>query len=91
MLKGIFTKKDKIAPSFVSISNPKYLEIDKKYYSGLIIVDYNKENSEIIFKNIINENINIRMSIFYEKKDTYKAIKELTYNIGNMSDRKSVV
>ncbi len=85
MLKGIFTKKDKIAPSFVSISNPKYLEIDKKYYSGLIIVDYNKENSEIIFKNIINENINIRMSIFYEKKDTYKAIKELTYNIGNMS------
>lgn len=85
ILKGIFTKKDKIAPSFVSTTNPKYLEVDNMFYSGLIIVDYNKENSDIIFKNIINENINIRMSIFYEKKDTYKAIKELTYNIGNMT------
>ncbi len=85
ILKGVFSKKDEIAPSFISISKPKYLEVDNMYYAGLIVVDYNRENSEIIFKNIINENINIRMSIFYEKKDTYKAIKELTYNIGNMA------
>ena len=88
ILKGVFSKKDEIAPSFISISKPKYLEIDNMYYAGLIIVDYNRENSEIIFKNIINENINIRMSIFYEKKDTYKTIKELTYNIGNMASEK---
>lgn len=85
MLKGSWTKKDSIAPSYVSIVNPKYIEIDGMFYSGLIIADYNKENTDIIFKNIINENINIRMSVFYEKKDTYKAIKELTYNIGNMA------
>lgn len=85
IFKGSITKKDKFLPSYVSNINPKYLEIDNVFYSGLIIADYNKENNDIIFKNIINENINIRMSIFYEKKDTYKAIKDLTYNIGNMA------
>lgn len=84
IFSAIFSKKDEILPSYISIVNPKYLEIDNIYYSGLIIVDYNKENSDIIFKNIINENINIRMSIFYEKKDTYKAIKDLTQSIGNL-------
>lgn len=85
MFRGVFTKKDEILPSYISINNYKYVEIDNMYYSGLIIVDYNKENTDIIFKNIINENINIRMSIFCEKQDTYKAIKDLTYNIGNMA------
>ena len=84
VLKGSFTKKDSIAPSYISTFNSKYIEINNIYYSGLIIADYNKEYSDIIYKNIINENINIRMSVFYEKKDTYKAIKDLTYNIGNM-------
>lgn len=88
MFKGVFTYKDKISPSYVSISNPKYIEIDNIYYTGLIIIDYNKENTDIIFQNIINENINIRMSIFYEKKDTFKAIKDLTYNIANMATSK---
>lgn len=32
---------------------------------------------------MIDINININMSIFYERKDPYKIIKDLTYNIGN--------
>ena len=38
----------------------------------------------MILKNIIEENDNINISIFYEKQDTYKVIKDLTFNIGNI-------
>ena len=35
-------------------------------------------------KSLIEANINMNISIFYEKGDTSKIIKELTYNIGNV-------
>lgn len=74
-------------PGYISIKNPKYLEIDNNYYSGLIVIDYSKENEDIILKSIINENINIRISLFYEKKDKYKSIRELTRSINIMTNQ----
>lgn len=49
-----------------------------------MLVDYNRENKNLILKNIIDNNFNANISIFYEKQDSYKIIKELTYNIGNV-------
>ena len=66
------------------MQNPKYIEIDNVYYTGIIIVDYYREQTDIILKSIIESNININISIFYEKQDSYKVIKELTYHIGNV-------
>lgn len=60
------------------------MEIDGVFYSGLIIVDYSREYKDIILKNLINTNINMNISIFYEKQDTYKTIKDLTFYIGNV-------
>ena len=37
-----------------------------------------------MFKNLIDSSININISMFYEKEDPYKTIKELTYHIGNV-------
>ena len=54
------------------------------YYGGIICTDYYREYNEIILKNIIASNINMNLSIFYEKKDKYKTIRELTYHIGNV-------
>ena len=82
-LKGIIDTKDKIAPSYLNYQNPKYLEIDNSFYGGLIITDYYREYNDIILKNIINLDMNIIISMFYEKQDTYKTIKDLTYFIGN--------
>ena len=48
-------------------------------------MDFYREQRELIFKTIIDANVNINMSMFYEKKDTYKILKDLTYNIGNVS------
>lgn len=55
------------------------------YFSSLIIVNYYREYSDIILKNLLELNININISIFYEKQDNYRTIKDLTYHIGNVS------
>ena len=82
--EGSIGEKDKISPTYINLNNPKYIEIDEVYYSGIIISNYNREYEDLILKNLINSNLNINISIFYEKKDTNKIIKELTYHIGNM-------
>ena len=74
-----------LCPAYINNLNPKYLEIDNMYYSGLIIVNYLRENEELLLKNLIDLDINMNISIFYEKQDKYKILKELTYNIGNVS------
>ena len=83
-LGGIFSKKDYLSPSYINLTNPKYIEIDGMYYSGLLVVNYIREQDDLIFKSLINSNTNIYISMYYEKQDTYKVIKDLTYNIGNV-------
>ena len=81
---GCFLDKDKICPAYINMQNPKYFEIDNLYYAGLIIVNYYREQNDIILKNLIETNINMNISIFYEKQDSYQTIKDLTYHIGNV-------
>lgn len=83
-LSGVITQKDEIAPAYINLINPKYIEIDNNYYSTLIIVNYFREQTELILKSIIDTNINLNISIFYEKQETYKTIRDLTYHIGNV-------
>ena len=54
------------------------------YYAGLIVTNYYREQSEIILKSLVETNINMNISVFYEKQDQYKTIKDLTYHIGNV-------
>lgn len=84
LYKGMITEKDMISSSYVNITNPKFIEINGIYYSSLLVVNYNREHSDLLLKDIINTNININISIFYEKEDVYKVIRELTYHIGNV-------
>ncbi|MDO5557218.1 MAG: DUF87 domain-containing protein [Clostridia bacterium] len=81
--QGFFSEQDFLSPSYINLENPKYIEIENKYYSGIVIVNYNREQNDLILKNIIDSNINLNISCFYEKQDTYKTIKDLTYHIGN--------
>lgn len=84
LYKGGFDTKDYIAPSYINVMNPKYLEIDNVYYSTLLVINYSREQNDLILKDIIDTNININVSMFYEKQNTYKVIKDLTYHIGNV-------
>ena len=47
-------------------------------------MDYFREQNDLILKNLIETNINMNISIFYEKQNSYKTIKDLTYHIGNV-------
>lgn len=66
------------------MQNPKYLEMNNLYYSGLIVINYYREQTDLLLKTLIDTNINMNISIFYEKQDSYKTIKDLTYHIGNV-------
>ncbi len=83
-IDGEFCIKDKISPAYINLSNPKFIEIDNMYYSGVIIVNYYREYNELILKKILDSNLNMNISIFYEKQDPYKAIRNLTYHIANV-------
>ena len=82
--KGLTKIEEEIYPAYVNLKNSKYIEIDNLYYAGLICVDYYREQTDLILKTLIETNINMNISIFYEKQDSYKTIKELTYHIGNV-------
>ena len=80
---GKNTVLDSISPSYIDVTNPKYIAIDECFIAGLLIVDYSKEMQEVFLKNLISSDLEISISMFYEKKNSYEVIKELTYNIGN--------
>ena len=61
-------QKDELSPSYINLKNPRYMEIDGKYCSSLLVVDYSREQRDLIFKPLIDTNININMSIFYEEQ-----------------------
>lgn len=82
--KGTINNKDEIAPAYINLQDPKYIEIDNLYYAGIIITNYYREQTDIILKSLIESNIDMNISIFYEKQDPYKTIKDLTYHIGNV-------
>lgn len=83
-MKGVYSDKDFLAPSYINLNNPKYFEMDNIYYSTLIITDYGRENFDLLLKSIIDLNNNVNISIYYEKQNKYKTIKDLTYHIGNV-------
>ena len=60
------------------------MEIDDYFYSGIIIVNYYREYNELILRKMLDSNLNMNISIFYEKQDPYKAIRNLTYHIANV-------
>ena len=83
-IEGIFSLKDDLSPSYICLNNPKYIEIDNLFYSNLLIVNYNREQNELLLKSVIDSNVNINLTIFYEKQNPYKIVKDLTYHIGNV-------
>ena len=82
--EGFFQDKDFFSPTYINLNNPKFLEIDNYFYSGIIITNYFRENNDLILKSLLDTNINMNISIFYEKQDAFKTIKDLTYHIGNV-------
>ena len=62
--EGFFDEKDFISPSYINLNNPRFLEIDDYFYSGITIVNYYREYNDLILKSLIETSINMNISVF---------------------------
>ena len=59
--KGTINNNDIISPSYVNLSNPKYIEIDGTFFSSLIFVNYFIEKN--LWTNLENGNPGFMMGL----------------------------
>ena len=74
---------DKICSSYIDFRNPKYVDIDGIYYASILVINYSREMEGLFLNKLLSLDIDVQISLFYEKKNSYDVIKELTYNIGS--------
>lgn len=79
----ILKDTDKICSSYLDFNNPKFIDIDGIYYASLLVINYAHEMEALFLNKILSLDIDTQVTLFYEKKNTYDVIKELTYNIGS--------
>lgn len=95
LFKKIFNSQDKfyssnidkniynMFPNSLDTTNPNYLICDGKYISTLFVINFNKEMEGAFLDKILSLEIDLELSIFYEKQSTSEIIKKITYYIGN--------
>lgn len=75
---------DCILPDSINFNDPRFFEMDTFFYSGLIIVNYPKEQRINWLSPLISLDFNVDISMFYEKLEPGKVVREITYHIGDM-------
>ena len=60
--EGGFSDIDYISPAYVDKKNPKYINIDDLKYSGLLIINYNREQQDLILKKF-NVSLQLRYTV----------------------------
>ena len=75
---------DTICSSFIDFNNPRYVVIDGLYYTSIIVVSYQRDMEALFLDKLLNIDLDVSISMFYSKQNSYDVIKELTYTIGNV-------
>ncbi len=83
--KGLNDIQDCILPSSMDFTNPLYLCMDGMYFSGIIVTNYATRQKSGWLLPLFNLDFDVNISMFYEKLNSAKIIKELTYYIGDIS------
>ena len=83
-LKRNLSIEDKICSSYIDFRIPHHVDIDGLYYASLLVINYSREMESVFLDKLMSLDIDINVSIHYEKANTYDVIKELTYTIGNV-------
>ncbi|MDD2376574.1 MAG: DUF87 domain-containing protein [Clostridia bacterium] len=78
-------------PGFIDNTNFKYINIDGKYIATICIINYPKRMKFLELMNSLPKDIHFDMSIFIQKLDTIKVLKELTYNISNSKSERNTI
>lgn len=67
-----------LCPTFIDTRNPKYIMINENYAASLFVNNYNSEMDGGFLDGLISSDIDFEISMFYEKKNSYETVKELT-------------
>ena len=76
----INTKKslNNLCPTFIDTRNPKYLTVNEYLAASIFVNNYSSEMDGGFLDGLISSNIDFEISMFYEKKNSYETLKELT-------------
>lgn len=83
VLRKKCTELDQICSSYIDFQNPKWIEIDGIFYASLIVIHYAREMEALFLNALISSDMDVQISMFYDKKDSYEIMKDLTYRIGS--------
>lgn len=75
---------DCILPAAIDFSNPGYMVMDEMYFSGIIVTNYATKQNIGWLLPLFNLDFNVNISMFYERLNSQKVIRELTYHIGDI-------
>jgi len=81
---AVVSKNDIFLPDYVDLHNPKYIEVDGTYSAGLMVVNYARKQEIGWILRLLELNFDADISMFYEKLDFHRVIRDLTYYIGNI-------
>ena len=70
-------------PSYIDNTNFKYLKVDNKYICSIFVYDYPVNISFAQVIEAIDKNYLYDMSLFLQKQDTLKVLKDISYYISN--------
>ena len=76
-------KSDVLLPDYMDLHNPKYIELDGVYSAGLMVVNYARKQEQGWILRLLELNFDADISMFYEKLEFNRVIRDLTYYIGN--------
>lgn len=80
---AIVSKTDVLLPDYVDLHNPKYIEMDGVYSAGIMVVNYARKQESGWILRLLELNFDADISMFYEKLEFNRVIRDLTYYIGN--------
>ena len=75
---------DAICSSYIDFQNPQHVIIDGIYSGSLLVTNYSREMESLFLDKIQSLDIDLNISMYYQKQNSYEVIKELTYTIGNV-------
>lgn len=78
-------------PSYVENIDFRYIKVDNKYIASLIIKDYPQKSFFLDIIDSIPKNFSYDISIFLQKQDIMKVLKDLTYYISSSSAEISTI
>lgn len=80
-----------ILPSYIENIDFKYIKVDNKYIASLIIKEYPPKSFFLSIVESIPKNFSYDISIFLQKQDIMKVLKDLTYYISSYSAEISTI